>query len=181
MTQRRARNVVSRNAALAVRAAELLDDGLTDAETAKCLNAEFGMGTAEKPSIKAKAVFSFRHADYERVRAERQQRSDAAAEARLIIESARDAGATFAQAGTDILAKMFFDLIRKSGATLDAKDLIAVGKSLAKIREVENATIKVQIEKENAERARQAEKVAGDGTMTAEERAARMREIFGMR
>lgn len=178
MTQRRARNIVSRTAALAVRAAELLDDGLGDAAVAERLNEEFGRTGAEK--IKAKAVFSFRHADYERVRAERQDRSDAAAEARLIIESARDAGSTFAQAGTDLLAKMFYDLIRRGGA-MEPKDLIGVGKSLAKFREIEIAQTKAEIEVQKAQLAMKTETVVNDANLSKEEKAARIREIFGMK
>lgn len=179
MSERRPRNVVSRNAALALRAAELLDDGHGDAAVAAKLNEEFKRTGADR--IKAKAVFSFRHADYERVRAERQARSDAAAEARLIIESARDAGATFAQAGTDLLAKIFYDVVRKGGATMEPKELAEIGRQLAKFREVENATVKVQIEKERAEIAMKAERVATDANLSAEEKSARMREIFGMK
>jgi hypothetical protein len=174
MNTRRARNVVSRNAELAVRAAELLDDGLGDGEVAKKLSAEFSQ------TIKARAVFSFRHADYQRVAAERAARADAASEARLIIESARDAGATFAQAGTDLLSKMFYDMVRR-GAAMEAKDLVAVGKSLAKFREIEIAQTKTEIEVQKAQLALKTEKVVGDANLSPAEKQARIREIFGMK
>lgn len=189
MSERRARNIVSRTAALAVRAAELLDDGLGDAEVAKKLNEEFGRTGADK--IKARAVYSFRHDDspggYSRVQAERQDRIDAAAEANLITAAAgENAGGKIAQSATDMLAQMFFKFIREKkvaqdrGEPVDGEMLLEMGKGLAKFREVTISEVKIGIAAQNAARANEAIAVASDETIDKGEREKRAKQILGM-
>lgn len=162
-----------------MRAAELLDDGCTDAAVATALNAEFKLAGAAK--LKPRAVMSFRHADYEQVRQERQERRDAAAEARLVIEAARDAGATFAQAGTDLLAKMFYDFIRAKGSGMEGKELIALGRSLAKFREVDIAQVRAQAEADKAAAAAQIRDVVDKRKLTGADLVAEVDRIMGIR
>jgi hypothetical protein len=185
MSERRPRNVVSRNAALAVRAAELLDDGLTDAQVAAKLNEEFERAGADK--IKAKAVFSFRHADYERVRAEREARMDAAAEVRLILSSAKDAGWSLAEAGTDLLASILYTLIKQrkadldEGKAIDGKELIGMGKTLAKFQEVTTAKLKAETDAVVKRAAAEIKGAVADKKLTGEDLVAEVDRIMGIK
>lgn len=169
---RRPRNEISRNKTLALRAAELLDDGMTDAAVAAKLSAEAGR------RISARTVGSFRKAEYAPVAAERMQRRDAAREVELILDAARGAGASWAQAGTDLLSKMFYDLIRGGMGDLDP---IKVGATLAKLRKVETDAIRVRLASERAEAAERLKAAVGDRKASPEELVAKVDEIMGLR
>jgi hypothetical protein len=181
VSQRRPRNVVSRNADLAARAAELLDDGLTDAEVAKALNVEFSRSAEQ--AIKAKAVFAFRHGDYERVSRERRDRRDAAAEVNLILGAARDAGADFAQAGQDLLAKMMYDALRSaaSGSAMESKELVAMGKTLAKFQEVHIARLRAQADADRQRAAADLKSAVSDRKLSGADLVAEVDRIMGIK
>jgi len=130
---RPARNIISRTRELALRAAELMDDGMTDGAIAERMNLEFNC------RVSARTVGSFRKRDYEPIAAERLQRIEDAREVQLILDAARGSGATFAEATSDLLAKQ----------------LVKVAKSVGKLRdlEIQELKLKMQQEKEAAARA----------------------------
>ena len=138
MSTRRARNVISRNLKMSLRAADLLDDGMTDQKVADVLTEEFGK------VVKRKAVFAFRNGTYKDVQSERKDRMDAAEKVRLIIDAAGDSGSIHAKAGTDLIAKMLYDLL-KAGGDVNPN---AIGKTLVKIREVDNENLRLQMLRE---------------------------------
>lgn len=173
MTERRPRNEVSRHQGMSLRAAELLDEGATDAVVAATLSAEF------KRVVKARAVRSFRKADYEPVAKERLVLRDSAKRTELILNAARGAGATFAEAATDLLSKMFYDAIRV-GATDESFDAVAVGKTLAKFQELDIQRIKAETAAEKVKQANAAVDVAQDDKLTPEQKAAAVKKIFGI-
>ena len=154
MSARRPRNEISRSQALSLRAAELLDDGLTDAQVATRLNAA-PLATAKSDgagsAISARTVRSFRAASYQSIADERLQRRDDAQRVQLLLSGA---AGTYAQAGQELLAK---------------------------IREIEIAQVKADIEKQRFELAHQAEDVAMNTKLSPSEKAAKIREIFGLK
>jgi hypothetical protein len=107
---------------------------------------------------------------------ERLRRREAAAKVRLVLDGA---AGDYAQAGQELLAKMLYDLL-SGDATLDAKMLKAAGQTFAKIREIDLAKARADLERAKYEAGRKAEEIAGDTTLTAEERAARIRNVFGI-
>jgi len=171
---RRARNVISRSREMSLRCAELLDDGRGDAQAAKVLSEESGR------KISARTVGSFRKRDYAPVAEQRLERRRAAREVELILESARGSGADFAEAAQDVLAKTLYDMVSRNAAAMEAEDLQKAGKSLAKIIELNNARIKIDMEREKAEAAQAAGDVAADEALTPEQRQSRIKEIFGI-
>lgn len=177
MTARRPRNIISRTPKLAARAAELYDDGATDARVAKTLSAEFGL------EISTKTAGSFFNADYKPIADQRLTRIDAARQANLIVAGARDAGASFAEAGIDLLSKAVFDIIQSatSGAEIDEKKLAGLGRMLGKFRQLEIDRVKVDIEREKHELAKAVKDVVGDKSLTAEDLVARVDEIMGIK
>ena len=170
---RRARNIISRVAVLAAAAADLLDRGHTDQQVADALNAEHA-GYA----IKSRTVAAYRSRDYERHAQERIRRREAAAEVALIM----DGGAgTYARAGQDLLSRMFYEMISAAGGRdLDSKELVAIGKTLAKIREIEIAQIKAETEKVRADVASEIRQSAGEGA-SPEDLVARVDQIMGIK
>jgi len=160
---------------MSLRCAELLDDGATDAQAAEALAGEFGA------RVSARTVGSFRRRDYEPVEAERLERRRAAREVELILESARGSGADFAEAAQDILARTLYDMVRGNAAAMEAEDLQRAGKSLAKIIELNNQRLKLDMEREKQAQAGEAGQVAGDEALTPEERQRRIKEIFGLK
>ena len=179
MSARRPRNEISRSQALSLRAAELLDDGLTDAQVATRLNAA-PLATAKSDgagsAISARTVRSFRAASYQSIADERLQRRDDAQRVQLLLSGA---AGTYAQAGQELLAKMLYDFLR--AAPEDPAVLVSAGKTLAKIREIEIAQVKADIEKQKFELAHQAEDVAMNTKLSPSEKAAKIREIFGLK
>lgn len=172
--ERRARNAISRTKALALRCAELLDEGLTDLGAAQALSIEF------KQKITARTVGSFRKADYAPIAAERLARKDAAREVELIISSAQDAGATFAQAGMDLLSKAAFDLIRAQAGSADFNP-VGIGKMLAKFVEVQTNQIRAKTEAEKARAAGLIKDAVGTKKLTGDELVAEVDRIMGLK
>ena len=182
MTQRAPRNIVSKTDVLSIRAAELLDDGMTDAQVAKALTAEF-CGKPGSPVqvavIKRETVMAFRHRDYERIAKERKDRQADAAETRLVLAGAKDAGMDFAAMGLSDFARTIKQVLKlkreavENGAAVDLEELSSLGRSLAAVaKELKNLGKREVVEA--------AERVTGNDELTAEEKAMRMREIFGM-
>lgn len=142
MTQRAPRNIVSKTDVLSIRAAELLDDGMTDAQVAKALTAEF-CGKPGSPVqvavIKRETVMAFRHRDYAKIRQERQDRQELAKETRLVLSGSADAGVDFTKAGLSDMAAIYMRIAKlkkqsmESGEAIDLKDLADLGKSFAAV------------------------------------------------
>lgn len=187
MSTRRARNIVSRTAELSVRAAELLDDGLTDAKVAKRLTDEFcgdgGLVALQEEgitTIQERAVAAFRKRDYERIAKERKDRQEDAAETRLLLSSAKDAGMDFAALGLGDFARTMKNVLKvkreaiERGEAVDLAELANLGRSMAAVAKELKAIGKREVVEE-------ATRVTNDADLTAEEKAARMREIFGMK
>jgi carboxylesterase type B len=172
--ERRARNLISRRKDLALRCAELLDEGLTDLTVAQKLSGEF------KLALPARTVASFRKADYAPIAAERLARQDAAREVELIISSARESGATFAKAGIDLLSKAAYDMIKAQAGSSDFNP-VSIGKMLAKFVEVETNQIRAQTDAENQRRKNAVDDALQDKSLTAAERQRRVDEAFGMK
>lgn len=170
--KRRPRNEISRNDKLAAACADLLDDGATDASAAKALSASF------ERKVTARTVRSFRKATWQAVADERMRRRDAAREVSMILDAARGSGATFVEAGTDLLSKMLYDLIRKGGEEIDP---IKIGAMLAKLREVENDSIRVRILQERERQATQLKAAVGDRKASPDELIAKVDEIMGIK
>ena len=166
---RRARNEISRSRELSLAAAELLDQGATDAAVAAALSRTAGR------KIAARTVAAFRMRDYAPIAAERLTRRDAARRVEMILSGA---AGSFAQAGQELLARMMYDLL-ENARDMSPKELIGAGKTLSKIREVELAADKAAIERSRYEAGRAAEAVAGNAAMTPAERQMKIREIFG--
>jgi hypothetical protein len=174
--QRRPRNLISRIPAIGLLCADLLDEGLTDNEVARTLAEEF------KRPIQRRTVAAFRTGDYQKVSTERRDRQDASNEVRLIIGAAREAGATYAQAGTDMLAKMFYDLLVdvRAGKGPEGVDLVQVGKTLAKIQEIEIERGKTEIARLKAEQATAIKNAVGS-EITKEQLVDKVDEILGLK
>lgn len=156
--QRRARNEISRTEALALRAAELYDTGIKSHDkAAQILSEEFGR------KISGRTCKSWFNRDYKTVEVERLKRREDTQRVRLIVDAARGSGGVFAEAGLDLLAKSFYDLI-KSGAEIEPKAANVMGRNLAKVLEL-------QIEKQKlAEQA--ARREAADSVRNKVEHAA---------
>ncbi|GEM_PF-3849633 len=142
-----ARNAISRNRAWSLRAAELYDDGATDAAVAETLRAEFGC------KVSARTARSFRLRDYEPVRSERLERIEDAQQVQMLMSAAADSGLSFAEAAQDQYARLMYDTIRnvRSGdSEVDGKVMIALGKNIAKLNELalDQAKFEAQQEKE---------------------------------
>ncbi len=172
MTTRRARNIISRTADLAALAADRLDRGETDAQVAASLNDQM-----PGYEIKPRTVAAFRARDYETHARERLSRREAAAHVAMIMDGG---AATYARAGQDLLARMFYDMISGRTSDLDSKDLIAVGKTLAKIREIEIAQLRAETEAARHAAADAASSAANDSTLTPAERQQKIKEALGI-
>ena len=171
---RRARNIISRTRSLAALAADLLDAGRTDAEVAEAISARAGC------RVRAATVAAFRVRDYSQVEQQRMERREAAARVEMIVAGA---AGTYARAGQELLARMLYDVL--TGAKeMSPSDLIAAGKTFAKIRDIEIAEIRAESARNREEERRKAEEAAsaaGDAKLTPEERATRIKEIFGFK
>lgn len=171
--QRRPRNVVSRHRGMALRCAELLDEGLTDREAADALKAEFaGKGAT------AAAVAAFRKGTYHEVQDARERNLDAARTTELVLESARGSGALFAQAGMTALAKMLFDAIRQKPQEIDA---VKIGRLLAAFVKVENQTKARQMLEERARQADELKNKLSGGKLTDQQLVSEVDRIMGIR
>ena len=168
---RRPRNIISRNRGLKLRAADLLDDGLTDQKVADILVKEFGL------AVKRKAVLAFRNGTYKEVQEERNERTEAAEKVRLIIDAAGDSGSIHAKAGTDLIAKMLYDLLKKGGDV----NAVAIGKTLVKIREVENENFKLQMQREKEVAANAIKEAAKNKELSSDELNDKVDEIMGLK
>lgn len=144
MTERRARNIISRckNTALCLRAADLLDEGATDDQVATALNAEFAEFIAEKygRAISARTVMSFRNADYAGIAQERADRLEARNQTMMVLDAARGCGSVMAEATQDLMATQMYEMFREmkaSGDIMDPKSLAQVGKVVTRILELQ--------------------------------------------
>ncbi len=166
---RRARNEISRSAELSAAAADLLDQGLSDAEVAERMSQQFGR------KISARTVGSFRRRDYAPIAEERLARQEAARRVQLVLDGVRG---NFAEAAQDLLARLLYDLMR--GGSAKPEELVRAGQVLARIRECEIAAERARIERERHEQAQRAALAAQDPKLSPAERAARIKEIFGL-
>jgi hypothetical protein len=90
MTERRARNEISRTEALALRAAELYDQGIkSHGKAAQILSAEFNR------KLSARTCKSWFNRDYKTVEVERLKRREDTQRVRLIVDAARGSGGVF--------------------------------------------------------------------------------------
>lgn len=167
---RRPRNDISRNREMALAAADLYDAGRTDKDVALALSMQFGR------KVTARTCNSFYRAEYEPIAAKRLSRRDAARRVDLVLSGA---AGTYAQAGQELLAKMLFDVLE--GGELEAKDLVAAGKTFAKIRELDIAEMKARYEMELKKRAEAAVVVGSDTKLSKTEREQKMKEALGLR
>lgn len=158
---------------MSLRAADLLDDGLTDPEAFEILKAEF-------PGVEfsARTVASFRGREYAQVERERLTRRDAAAKVRLAMGEAGEAG-TYAEAAQALLAKMMYELISNESRAVDTEDLVDMGRTLAKIREIDISEAKVTMQREKEEAARRI-KATVKPNMTSEQLVAAVDKIMGL-
>jgi len=143
---------------MSARAAELLDDGLTDAQAHAELQKEF-----PDERFSARTVGSFRRRDWEPVAEERLRRRDAAEKVRLLMGAASGEAATYAEAGQTLLAKLMYDALTCAPDELDAQALAKMGRTLAKIRELDMSETRLGIEREKVEQARKLKEAAGKG------------------
>jgi len=157
--QRRARNIVSRSRELSALAADLLDQGRTDAEVAAAISERAG------ERVRPATVAAFRKRDYARVEAKRLERREAAASVEMILSGA---AGTYAQAGQELLARQLYEILT-SGAEMSPQELIGAGKTFAKIREIEIAQLRAEIERNRS--------AAADAIKTAVGRKASGEEI----
>lgn len=176
MTERRARNEISRTRELSARAAELLDDGAGDAEAAATLSDEFGR------KITARTVGSFRKRDWAPVANARLARIEAASRTQMILDAARGAGATYAEAATDILSKLMYDMMLdvESGKA-DPENILAIGKSLAKIREIDMEAAKLAVIRDREAAARAIKTVVESRKLDPAELVKKVDEIMGIK
>lgn len=170
----RARNIISRTRELSDRAADLFDGGdVTYVEAAEELSQVAGK------KISARTVMSWYKRDYEPFLEERRRRTDAAERVRAIFAGAQNAGVEFAEAGQELLARMFYEIL-EGGGDVEVSDLAKVGRTLAKVREIDLAEQRLQLERLKAEQARQLDTVVEDTALTPEEKAAKMKNILGL-
>jgi hypothetical protein len=162
---------------MALRAAELLDDGLTDQQVFRTLKKEF-----PKKKFSARTVGSFRKADYEEVAGKRLERADQARRVEMILESARGTGVSMAELSQDILARKFYELLESAEAEgLSAKDLKAIGNTVAKIVELSIQRERVAIDREKEEAARAVKEAVSDKKLTGKDLVDRVDEIMGLK
>lgn len=187
MRERRARNVISRVPELGIRCADLLDQGMGDQQVADGLNGECRELLKKVYGgrlITARTVLSFRKADYEAIREERDARVEARNQTLLVLEAGRGAGGVFAEAAQDLLAKMLFDLLkaqRDASTPLDGKALAAMGKTITKIVELGNDRIRIEMLREKEEQARRIKEAVAEKGVSGEALVAKVDEIMGIR
>lgn len=178
-TARRARNEISRRKELKLRAAELYDDGATHGDVAKALSKEFAEQLGGK-KLSAKTARSFYLAEYRRVEEERLLRRETAKDVDLILGAARGSGIDVAEAVQDMLARFFFDVM-KDPAKRDQADLESMGKSVAKIIELNNDRMKIQQQAEKIRMASEVKEAVADKSLTPDQLVARVDELMGIR
>jgi hypothetical protein len=106
----------------------------------------------------------------------RERRQVAALKAETLIE---DAGKTDWSAATlELVRQAAFDLM--SGDTLDVKTAEKLLGIMLKSRDQDMGERKLAVLERKAAQADQAATVSGDGALSAEEKAARLKQIFGM-
>lgn len=179
---RRARNIISRTRELALAAADLLDQGLSDADVAGRLNEEFAGRIAKiyGRAIAPRTVGAFRKRDYAEVADERIRRRERADKVRLLVEGAGDESSTYSKAGQALLARMIYEVLESEAGDLDGDTLKGLAKTLSKIREIEISQAKVEMERARQQQADQAAAVAGDEKLSPEERTQEIRRLFGL-
>jgi hypothetical protein len=178
VTQRRPRNEISRDRRLAIRAAEIFDEGGQSFDAvAKRLSTEF------KKSISRKTVGSWYKIEYQPVEDERKRAIQARDQVQMVLSAARDSGVTFAEASQQILAKTFYDLLKpKTGAPAEmTKELISIGKQVSKMMELENERLRITLLEEKQRAASAIKQAAGDPAMTKEDLVARVDELMGIK
>jgi hypothetical protein len=186
VTTRRPRNIVSRTAELSVRAAELLDDGFTDAKVAKRLTDEFcgdggliALRDEGIAKIQERAVMAFRQRDYERIAKERKDRQEDAAETRLLLTGAKDAGMDFAAIGLGDFARTIKQVLKlkreaiERGDAVDLGELAGLGRSMAAVAKELKAIGKRELVDE-------VDKVVETKKLTGAEVAAEVKRIMGL-
>jgi len=172
---RRPRNVISRDRAMSLRAADLLDDGLTDAQAHAALKEEF-----PDKRFSPRTVGSFRHADYAEVRNERLRRRDAAEKVKLLMGAADGEAGTYAEAGQALLAKLMYDALTSAPEELDGKSLASMGKTLSKIRELDIKESKIEMEKERFAQAERIKRAAGKKDLSVDDLGKEVDRIMGI-
>ena len=170
MASRRPRNEISRNRDMALAAADLYDQGLTDIQVAAALSKQFEI------KVSARTANSFYKAEYEPIQKKRLSRREAARKVDLVLSGA---AGTYAQAGQELLARMLYDIL-EDGGDIEAKELIGAGKTFAKIRELDIAEMKARYEMEMKRRAEDAVKAGSDEKLTPAEREQKMKEALGI-
>ena len=161
---------------MSLRAAELLDDGMTDEQVYRVLKKEF----PGKLVFSARTVGSFRRADYSEIAAERLKLRESAERVGLIMGAAQDAGATFAESAHGLLMKVMLDAITANAEELSAADLARFGKTLAKFREVEIEEDRVEMQRRKLAEA-DAIKTAARRKMAPEELVAEVDRNMGLK
>jgi hypothetical protein len=169
---RRPRNEISRNRQWAEMAADLLDEGMTDAEVAAELRARL-----PEAAISARTVGSFRNAEYAPIARKRMDRREAARRVHLVLSGS---GGTYAQAGQELLAKMLYDML-DSAEDLSAKELIDAGKTFAKIREIDIAQMKAEFEQARRKAAEDIRDAVQDKTLSSEDLVSMVDELMGLK
>lgn len=177
MNERRPRNVISRTKALALRAADLLDDGMTDVDVFTILKTEF-----PDKKFSERTVSSFRKADYAQVATGRLERREKAARVEMLLAAGRGSGATMAELSQDILARKFYEMLEMTESVdLTPKDLKSIGNSVAKIVELSIQNERVKIEREKATAAAGIKEAIGDKKLTGKDLVDRVDQIMGLK
>lgn len=177
MNERRPRNIISRTKALALRAADLLDDGLTDLDVFEILKTQF-----PDKKFSERTVSSFRKADYAQVATGRLERREKAARVEMLLAAGRGSGATMAELSQDILARKFYEMLENSESLdLTPKDLKSIGLSVAKIVQLSIDNERVKIEREKASAAEAVKSAIGDKKLTGQDLVNRVDEIMGLK